>query len=172
MKAQTKNGLAIIFLFSLFVISLCVILYLTTPYDELKEVWMPRDASIVNLIDGKFIPVSEVFLSGTAVFVPFEEYKSNVSVKAESENSVIFSDAYGFYYLTKTEERLYVAKTKVDHSKFFVPGVTGVVYVPGEESAQVKIHWSTNITETSIAIALCFLFSVIFFAIWMIVKSK
>lgn len=81
------------------------------PYETSEEFWLPEDASVVNMIKGEYTPISKVSLSGTAVYIPLDDYQWRFRY-ANVDKSVIVLPKGVIYYLTKMGKNLYVSTTK------------------------------------------------------------
>ncbi len=140
---------------ALALISLFPIIFFSIPYEEVKNIWIPQEASIVNLVDGNFVNISEVSLSGTAVFVPLQGYESGLAANPKAENSVIILDSgRRVYYLTKIDRKTYVAKMSFYSLSFWVEGsIRSFSHKEGERFAEAKIYHSTRVEAMSGGIA-------------------
>lgn len=77
------------------------------PYEITKEIELPGNYKIVNKIDGRSLPIKEVHLSGTAVYVPYPDYMSNFY---DRENDVIIQSNGTVYYLIKEAGKTFFTK--------------------------------------------------------------
>ncbi len=82
------------------------------PYEVTKEIWLPDKYEIVNQRDGKYVTFPKVIISGTASFMPPENFKKEFSNR---ENKVYIQADGKVYYRVKEGEEVFVAE--VDHGE-------------------------------------------------------
>jgi len=104
MKTLVKSILWI----AIIILGIVGIFELSEPHEVTKGFWLPENYSIANLVDGEFIQINYVSLSGTAVFVPLKDYMSRFS---EHDSSIIITKAAKVYYLAKEDGTTYVSVT-------------------------------------------------------------
>ncbi|MBZ9577568.1 hypothetical protein KJA13_00810 [Patescibacteria group bacterium] len=97
---------------ALFIIAAGFFALLFRPYEVTKEIWLPEKYKIINDRDGEYIPFPKVIISGTASFMPPENFKKEFSDK---ENKVHIQADGKVYYCVKEGEEVFVAE--VDHGK-------------------------------------------------------
>jgi len=71
------------------------------------ELWSPEKSSFANLIGGKYTFVEKVSVSGTAIFVPLDQYQERFP---DNDHTIIVQKNGDVYYLTKTNKETYVSK--------------------------------------------------------------
>ena len=71
------------------------------------KLWVPENAHFANLVIGKgYAPVEKVSVSGTAIFVPLEQYQERFS---RNDQTMIVQENGDVYYITKTDKKTYVS---------------------------------------------------------------
>ena len=77
------------------------------PQETTEKIWVSEKCSIVNQIDEHYMPIWDVHLSGTAVYVPFQNFKENFAGK----NSDVIIQTDGLvYYIAEQAGRKFFAK--------------------------------------------------------------
>jgi len=84
------------------------------PYKTTEKIWMPEEYSIVNQVDGRYTPIQSVYLSGTAVFVPFKAFKENFSGK--KTNVIIQTDGMVYYIVEQTGRKFFAKESYVPYT--------------------------------------------------------
>lgn len=84
------------------------------PYETTEKIWMPEEYSMVNQVDGRYMPVENVYLSGTAVHVPFEDFKENFSSK--KINVIIRTDGTVYYIVEQTGRKFFAKVSYVPYT--------------------------------------------------------
>jgi len=141
MRKALRGGIAGIILA---IVSLSAIGYSSIPFDTIKEVWLPEKYSWAN----NRLPVKEVFLSGTAVTIPLEEYKQRLS-KAESTLILISGVRVTIYYLTKQEGITYCAK---EDYGCWVQGLTYLEKVEMISDAEIYLNYQPSWLSSTLAL--------------------
>lgn len=80
-----------------------------------KTVWLPENASIANIINGTFVNIEDVKISGTASKISFEEFRnkfSDAKITVYTQNK--FGVASLVYYITKQKDEVYYSYIKLD----------------------------------------------------------
>lgn len=92
------------------IIWLTALPYLSAPYE--KQIWVPENATLLNLVDGKFVPITQTEISGTAVAISLNDYREHFN--KGKENTVIIEETTpaftSVYYQIKTEGKTYFAE--------------------------------------------------------------
>ena len=75
------------------------------PYETTQKIWVPEEYSIVNQVDGRYTPIQSVFLSGTAVYVPFQIFKERFASK--NIDVIIQTDGLVYYIVEQTGKKFF-----------------------------------------------------------------
>jgi hypothetical protein len=150
MRKASKVGIIVGIILA--IVFLSAIGYFSIPFDATKEVWLPEKYSWAN----NRLPVKEVFLSGTAVIIPLEEYKQRFS---EAESILILSSGarVTIYYLTKQEGITYCAKK--DYG-CWVEGLTNLEKVEMISDAEIYLSYQPNYWISGILVGITVMLSV------------
>lgn len=82
------------------------------PYEVTREIWLPEKYKIINDRDGEYVTFPKVIISGTASFMPPENFKKEFSNR---ENKVYIQADGKVYYRVKKDEEVFVAE--IDHGE-------------------------------------------------------
>ncbi len=110
-KTNVMKQVGLFIWIAVVVIGFFGIFVISKPYEASEEFWLPEDASVVNMIKGEYTPISKVSLSGTAVYISFENYQQRFRY-ASVDKSVIVLPEGAICYLAKIGENLYASMTK------------------------------------------------------------
>jgi len=79
--------------------------------EESAKIWLPKDYSFANDIPGGHVAVEKVSLSGTAMYIPFEDFKESINswYSPSKQVKIILQNNGEVYYLCEIQGNLYVA---------------------------------------------------------------
>lgn len=109
MKKEDKIFL-VVFATMMLVGTACL-LYITEPYEEI--VWIPQNATLVNIVGNEFIPIQDVKISGTAIEILLRDYQKKFT---DTENAVYVQhdffnpDRFTVYYVTRQKDKTYYSQ--------------------------------------------------------------
>lgn len=83
------------------------------PCETTAKIWVPGEYSIVNQIGGHYTPISDVHLSGTAVYVPFPNFKENLA--GRSTDVIIQTNGLVYYIVEQAGVKFF---TKLDYAPY------------------------------------------------------
>jgi hypothetical protein len=144
----------------LWVVGVAIVIYKTSPYTAKEAIYLPKTSHIANYVDGKFILVSEAKLSGTLLYLPFDDFKNQFG---NVPTTVIVQSDGMLYYLSKKDGLSYA--TKRDYGK----GRDRHRQVLGLKESILTIGYGRN--ENGLAPAICAL-SIIAIASGLAIFSK
>jgi len=80
------------------------------------RIWLPENSTIVNEVNsGMNVVVKKVSLSGTAVYIPLEDFQDIIDTSLKQPVEIILQNNGEVYYLVRVENTLYVAMTTPIH---------------------------------------------------------
>jgi len=109
MNAKKRKNLVCMCCGVVLLIGLFGIFWLSRPRESSIELWSPEKVSFANLIGGKYTSVEKVSVSGTAIFVPLNQYQERFP---HSDHTIIVQENGDVYYLTRTNKETYVSTKK------------------------------------------------------------
>lgn len=124
------------------------------PHERTVDIWLPQDHEFFNDVRSKSgelrrVRVLDASFSGTAVFVPFNDFRAQLG---DFHNTIIARDDGTLYYLVKEDARVYVST--VVNEKWWEVAPTNV-NIRGNRML-LSFRWNASLFITGVALAIAF----------------
>jgi len=107
MDVKKKKKIWILLLSFMVLVALFGSLWFSRLQEFSIKLWVPEKAHFANLVaEEGYAPVEKVSVSGTAIFVPLEQYQERFS---HNDQAMIVQENGDVYYITKTDKETYVS---------------------------------------------------------------
>ena len=158
MSENKRTNRRIVLLTTVMTIIIAGMLWLFSgPYEITEEpLWLPEESTLANeVVEGEYTIISEVSLSGTAVFVPIKDYKTG---HFEDETVIVTQDKV--YYLGKDEGLTYVSNIDLKGTALIHENTLGITGINEKGELLLKSYFERS-SSVAILGLMGFLFSAI-----------
>lgn len=102
--------------------------YYSIPHDQTIKIWTPAKYHIDNPVgeSDQYLPIDEVRVGGTAMYLSFEEYQQYQNRKNPKDNAVMIQKDGTVFYETREVDKNYVTKKRYGIAPFMDAKVTKI----------------------------------------------